>query len=67
VNASSLLSMSSVQCPIKVGATDAAHSRNRPTATDKITRKVFSNLVVISLVGTISGKSLNLLRPDVIF
>ena len=29
------------------------------TATDEKTRKVFSILVVISLVGTISGKSLN--------
>ena len=30
-------------------------------------RKVFSILVVISLVGTISGKSLKLLPPDIIF
>jgi len=44
-----------------------AHSRNRPTATDDNTRKVFSILVVISLVGTKSGKSLKLLSPDVIF
>ena len=36
-----------------------AHSRNRPTATVEKTRKVFSILVVIFLVGTISGKSLN--------
>ena len=41
-------------------------SRNRPTATDEKTRKVFSVSVVISLVGTISGKSLKLLPPDVI-
>ena len=44
-----------------------AHSRNRPTATDEEKKKVFSILVVISLVGTISGKSLKLLPPDVIF
>jgi len=30
-------------------------------------QEVFSILVVISLVGTISGKSLKLLPPDVIF
>ena len=34
-----------------------AHSRNRPTATDEKTRKVFSVSVLISLVGTISGKN----------
>jgi len=44
-----------------------AHSRNSPTATDKKSRKVFSILVVISLVGTISGKSLKLSPPNVIF
>jgi len=44
-----------------------AHSRNRPTATDEKTRKTFSISVVISPVGTISGKSLKLLPPDVIF
>jgi len=47
-----------------VGAIDAAalgpRSRTRK-------RKVFSILVVISLVGTIPGKSLKLLRPDVVF
>ena len=44
------------------------NSRNsRPTATDEKTRKVFSVLFAISLVGTISGKSLKLLPPDVIF
>jgi len=54
-----------------VAAIDAAacigpmHRRNRPTATDE--KKVFSVLLVISLVGTISRKSLKLLRPDVIF
>jgi len=37
-----------------------AHGHGRET------RKVFSLLVVISLVGTISGKSLKLLPPDVI-
>jgi len=30
-----------------------AHSRNRPTAKDEKMRKVFSSLVVISLVGTV--------------
>jgi len=44
-----------------------AHSRNRSTTTDKKTRKVFSILVGISLVGTVSGKSLKLLTADVIF
>jgi len=43
-----------------------AHPRNRPTATDEKTRKVFPILVVISLVGTVSGKSLKMLPPDVI-
>jgi len=33
-----------------------ARSRNRPTATDEKTRKVFSVLVVISPVGTIFAK-----------
>jgi len=44
-----------------------AHSRNRPTATDEKKRKIFSILVAISLFGTILGKSLKLLPPDVIF
>jgi len=35
-----------------------AHSRNRPTDTDEKTRKVFSILVAISLVDTISGKKI---------
>ena len=39
----------------------------KPTATNENTRKVFSIWVVISLVGTISGKSLKLLPPDVTF
>ena len=56
----------SCQCRMKLGAVDAAHSRNRPTATDEKTRKVFSVLIVISLVGTIAGKSLKLLSPYVI-
>jgi len=43
------------------------HSRNRSTATDEKTRKVFSVLVESFLVGTISGKSLKLLPPDLIF
>jgi len=62
------------QCRIEVGTFDAAalgsfgDSRNRrPAATDEKTRKMFSILVVISPVGTISGKSLKLLPPDVIF
>jgi len=49
------------QCRIKVDAVDAAasgHGREK---------EVFSILVVISVVGTISGKSLKLLPPDVIF
>jgi len=49
------------QCRIKAGAIDAAalgHGREK---------EVFSILVVISVVGTISGKSLKLLPPDVIF
>jgi len=40
-----------------IGAVDATalgHSRNRPTATDEKTRKIFSVIVDISLVGTIS-------------
>jgi len=48
------------QCRFNVGAIDAtakAHSRNRPTATDE--KKIFSIFVVISLVSTVSGKSLN--------
>jgi len=51
-----------------VGAVDAAAlgpSRNRLTATDE--KKKSSILDVIFLVGTISGKSLKLLPPDVIF
>ena len=64
------INVSNDQCRIKVGAIDAAalfaHPRNRPAATDE-KKRVFSILVVISLVGTISGKSSNLLPPDVIF
>jgi len=51
-----------------VGAIDAAalgHSRNMPMATDEKTTKIFSILVMISLVGAISEKSLTLLPPDV--
>jgi len=47
-----------------VGAVDGA-ARNRRT--DEKTRKVFSVLVVISLGGTISGKIIKTLPPDVIF
>jgi len=58
-------------CRIKVGATDAAASgpfkKQARGSTDEITRKVFSVLVVISLVNTISGKSLKLLPSNVIF
>jgi len=36
-----------------------------PAATDE--KKIFSILVVISLFGTISEKSLKLLPPDVVF
>jgi len=47
-----------------VGAVDAAalgpFKKYRPTATDEKTRKVFSVFVVISPVGTISGKPLKL-------
>jgi len=57
------------QCRIKVGAVDAAaldpfkklaHGHGRE-------KEAFSILVVISLLGTVSGKSLKLLPPDVIF
>ena len=41
--------------------------KNRPTAADEETTKVCSVSVAISLVGRISGKSLKLLPPDVIF
>ena len=60
----------SCQCRIKVGAIDAAalgtfkkqvHGR-RGRENEK---SLFSILVVISLVGAISGKSLKLLSPDV--
>ena len=60
-----------LQCRMKLGAIDAgalgpfekqAHAR---PWTSK--REVFSILVVISRLGTISGKSLKLLPPDVIF
>jgi len=44
-----------------------AHSRNRSTATDDKTRTVFSVLIAISPVGTISAESLKLLPPNVIF
>jgi len=58
-----------VQCRINAGAVDAAALRpfkNRTTATDEKTSKVSSILIVISLVGTISRKSLKFLPPDVI-
>ena len=57
------------QCRIKVGAIDAAALGPLEIGPRPRTRKkeVFSILVVISLVGTISGKSLRLLPPDVVF
>ena len=65
-----LSDLSHYQCPIKVDATLGQFRKYmyRPTATDEKTRKVFCILVVISLVfGIISGKSLKLLPPDVVF
>ena len=51
-----------------MGAIDAAAlGPFKKQAADEKTGKVFSILVVISLVCTISGKSLKLLPPDVIF
>ena len=44
-----------------------ANSRNRPTATDEKKNGLLCILVVISLVATISGKSLKWLSLDVIF
>ena len=63
------LKISVVQCRwVLLMLQPCTHSRHRPTsATDEKTRKVLSILVVISVVGTISGKSLNLLPPDVVF
>jgi len=58
-----------MQCRIKVGATGAAalgpfkkqaHGLGRE-------KEVFSISIAISLVGTISGKSLKLLPPNVTF
>jgi len=50
------------QCRLKVGAIEEIGSQPRMRK-----RKVFSVLVVICLVGTMSGISLKLLPPDVIF
>jgi len=52
-----------------VGAIDSAALGpfKRPTATDEKKKSLLSILVVISLVGTISGKILKLLPPDVTF
>jgi len=63
---------SCTQCGIKVGAIDAAALRPfrkyiRSKATREKTREVFSVLVVISVVGTFSGKLLQLLPLDIIF
>ena len=44
-----------------------AHFRKRPAATDEKSRKVLPVSVAISLVGTVSGLSLKLLPPGVIF
>jgi len=64
------------QCRIKVGAIGAAaaalwpvqeiglHGHGREQENSSL---YFGKSVVISLVGTISGKSLKLLPPDVIF
>ena len=43
-----------------------AHSRNRPTATNDKNKSFLCIFVVISMVGTLSGKSLKLLPSDVI-
>jgi len=57
-------------CLNKVGAIHVAalaqHARNRSTATDEKKKSLLHFFVVISPVGTISGKSLKLLPPDVI-
>jgi len=58
----------SSQYRIKVGAIDAAALgpfKNRPTATDEKSSLLCSGLIY--LFGTLSGKSLKLLPPDVIF
>ena len=44
-----------------------AHSTNRPIAADEKKKRLRYILVVITPVGTISGKPLKLLPPDVIF
>jgi len=56
-------------CRTKLGAVDAAALRpfNKHAHGHRREKEVFSILVVISLVGTISGKSLQLLPEDVIF
>jgi len=57
-------------CLNKVGAIHAAalaHARNRSTATDEKKKSLLHFFVVISPVGTISGKPLKLLPQDVIF
>jgi len=62
---------SASKCRIKVGAIDAACSIRPiqeigPRPRTRIT-EVFSTLVAICLVGTVSGKSLQLLPPDATF
>jgi len=69
-NKNSILRLTTMsQCHIKVGAIDAAAlGPFKKQAHGHIREKeVFSILVVISLLDTISGKSLKLLPPDVIF
>jgi len=59
-----------MQCRINAGAADAAALgpfKKQAHGHGRENRQIFSVLVVISLVGTISGKSLKLLPPDVIF
>jgi len=67
-----MLNLLHAQCRIKLGTVDAAalgsFKKQAPHGHGhEKTRKVFCVLVVISLVVAISGKSLKLLPPDVIF
>jgi len=55
------------QCRIAAGAIDAAALGPFEKQAHGHRREVFSILVVISLVGTVSEKSLKLLPPDVTF
>jgi len=64
-------SLPRTQCRTEEGASDAAAAgpfkKQQAHGHRRENEKVFSGLAVISLVGTISGKSLKLLPPDVIF